>query len=185
MILNGASSSGKTTLATAFRDQRSAVGDFWLLIGIDDFLSKVPYAWKSAGPDRGPFAADGFQFEITREEPVRAGGVGRQVLRAYQAGVAEAARVGLNVIVDEVVIDRTTWEDWTDALAGLDVVWVGVRCSPEVAEERNKARGGRLLGLARAQTATVHRDAAYDFEIDTTTQSPDEALSELTHRLGY
>jgi chloramphenicol 3-O-phosphotransferase len=37
----------------------------------------------------------------------------------------------------------------------------------------------------RAQTATVHRDAAYDFEIDTTTQTPDEALSQLTHRLGY
>jgi chloramphenicol 3-O phosphotransferase len=185
VILNGASSSGKTTIATAFRDQRAAVGDFWLLIGIDDFLSKVPYAWKSAGPDRGPFAADGFQFGIAREEPVRAGSVGRQVLRAYQAGVAAAARVGLNVIVDEVVIDRTSWDDWIDALAGLDVVWVGIRCSAEVAEERNQARGDRFLGLARAQTATVHRDAVYDFEIDTTTQTRDEALSELTQRLGY
>jgi chloramphenicol 3-O-phosphotransferase len=59
VILNGTSSSGKTTIATAFRDQRAAVGDFWLLTGIDDFLSKIPYAWKSAGPDRGPFASRG------------------------------------------------------------------------------------------------------------------------------
>ena len=186
VILNGASSSGKTTLATAFRDQQAAVGDFWLLIGIDDFLSKIPTEWKSAGPDRGPFAADGIRFEITREGPgVRVGSVGRQILRAYQAGVAAAAHIGLNVIVDEVVIDRTSWDDWTAALNGADVVWVGVRCSPEVAEERNRARGDRFASLARAQTATVHRDASYAFELDTTTQTPEETVSELTHRLGY
>lgn len=186
VILNGASSSGKTTIATAFRDQRAAVGDFWLLIGIDDFLSKIPTEWKSVGANRGPFAADGVRFEITREGPVvRVGGVGRQILRAYQAGVAAAAHVGLKVIVDEVVIDRTSWDDWSVALAGLDVVWVGITCSPEVAEARNRVRGDRFAGLARAQTATVHRDPTYDFEIDTTTQTPDEALSQLTHRLGY
>src|SRR5712691_10215537 len=104
VILNGASSSGKTTIATAFRDQRAAVGDYWLLIGIDDFLPKIPMEWKSVGPDRGPFAADGVRFEITEEGPgVRVGSVGRRILRAYQAGVAAAAHVGLNVIVDEVV----------------------------------------------------------------------------------
>jgi chloramphenicol 3-O phosphotransferase len=186
VILNGASSSGKTTIATGFRDQRAAVGDFWLLIGIDDFLSKIPIEWKSAGPDRAPFAADGIRFEMTLEGPgVRVGSVGRQILRAYQAGVAAAAHVGLNVVVDEVLIDRTSWDDWNVALAGMDVVWVGIRCSPEVAEERNRARGDRFAGLARAQTATVHRDAKYDFEIDTTTQTQDEALLQLTHRLGY
>ena len=107
------------------------------------------------------------------------------MLRAYQAAVAAAAHIGLNVIVDEVLIDLTSWHDWSVALAGLDVVCVGIRCSPEVAEERNRARGDRYAGLARAQTATVHQDARYDFEVDTTTQTPDEALSQLTHRLGY
>ncbi len=186
VILNGAPSSGKTTLATAFRDQRAAVGDLWLLLGIDDVLSKIPSEWKSAGPDRGPFAADGIRFEIVADGTgVRVGNVGRQVLRTYQAGVAAAAHVGINVIVDEVVIDRTSWDDWIRALVGLDVVWVGILCSAEVAEERNRARGDRFAGLARALSATVHRDARYDFEIDTTTNTPDEALSQLTHRLGY
>lgn len=186
VILNGASSSGKTTLATAFRDQRAAAGDFWLMIGIDDVLSKIPNEWKSAGSDRGPFAADGIRFEMTQQGPAdRIGSVGRRMLRAYQAAVAAAAHIGLNVIVDEVLIDLTSWHDWSVALAGLDVVCVGIRCSPEVAEERNRARGDRYAGLARAQTATVHQDARYDFEVDTTTQTPDEALSQLTHRLGY
>jgi chloramphenicol 3-O phosphotransferase len=156
------------------------------LIGIDDVLSKIPAEWKSAGPDRGPFATDGIQFEMTTEGPgVRVGKLGRQALRAYQAGVAAAAHLGLNVIVDEVVIDGTSWDDWNVALAGLDVVWVGIRCSPEVAEERNRARADRFAGLARALTAIVHRDATYDFEIDTTTQTQNQVLSQLTRRLGY
>jgi chloramphenicol 3-O phosphotransferase len=185
VVLNGASSAGKTTIATGFRDQRAAVGDFWLLTGIDDFLTKLPSEWKSAGPDHGTFAADGIRFERTSEGVrVRVGRVGRQLLRAYQAGVAAAARVGVKVIVDEVVIDKTSWDDWTGVLAGLEVVWVGIRCSAEVAEERNRVRGDRFAGLARAQTVTAHQHARYDFEIDTTIRTPDDAVLELTRRLG-
>jgi chloramphenicol 3-O phosphotransferase len=173
-------------MATTFRDQRAAAGEFWLLTGIDDFLAKLPIEWLSVGPTRGPFAADGVRFEPRKEGlEVRVGSVGRQLLRAYQAGVAGAAAVGLNVIVDEVVIDRTSSNDWAIALAGLDVVWVGVRCSPEVAEERERSRPDRFHGLARAQTGVVHRDARYEFEIDTTTRTPGDAVSELTRGLGY
>jgi chloramphenicol 3-O phosphotransferase len=187
VILNGASSSGKTTLATAFRDQRAKVGDFWLLTGIDDFLSKLPSEWKSAGGEYGAFAAHGVRFEATAEgQTVSVGPLGRLLLRAYQAGVGSAVRIGLNVIVDEVVIDQTSWDDWTVALAGLDVVWVGIRCAAEVAEERNRSRGDhRFAGLARAQTMTVHRGARYDFEIDTTNQPLDQSLLELNRGLGY
>ena len=185
VVLNGASSAGKTTIATGFRDQRAAVGDFWLLTGIDDVLVKLPSEWRSAGSDRGAFSADGVRFERTPGGvTVRVGRVGRRLLRAYQAGVAAAARVGVNVIVDEVVIDKTSWDDWVVALAGLEVVWVGIRCSAEVAEDRNRVRGDRFLGLARAQTATAHLHTRYDFEIDTTTRTPAEAILELTRRLG-
>ena len=185
VVLNGASSAGKTTIATAFRDERAVAGDFWLLTGIDDFLAKLPFEWKSAGPDCGAFSVDGIRFERTPETvTVRVGRVGRQLLRAYQAGVAAAARVGLNVLVDEVVIDKTSWDDWGVALAGLEVVWVGIRCSAEVAEERNRVRGDRFLGLARAQTTTAHLHTHYDFEIDTTNQTPGQAVRELTRRLG-
>ena len=97
-----------------------------------------------------------------------------------------AGRIGLNVIVDEVVIDRTSWDDWNAALVGLDLVWVGVRCSPEVAEERNRRRrNARFPGLARALSISVHLGVGYDFQIDTTTQSPQEALLELNLGLGF
>lgn len=187
VILNGASSSGKTTIATRFRDQRAAAGDLWFLTGIDDALSKLPMEWTSVGYERGRFAADGLCFETTPKGlEVRVGYVCRQLFRAYQAGVVAAARVGLNVIADDVVVDETHRNDWRVALAGLEVVWVGIRCSLEVAEERERTRDdGRFIGLTRAQADVVHRDARYDFEIDTTTRTGDEAVSELTRRLGY
>ena len=186
VILNGTSSSGKTTLATAFRDQRAAAGDLWFLTGIDDFLAKLPTEWQGVESENGPFAADGVRFERSDQGlEVRVGTIARQLIRAYQSGAAAAAGAGLNVIVDEVIIDQTSWDDWTTALAGLQVVWVGVRCSLEVAAERERSRPKRYAGLARGQAGVVHRFAQYDFEIDTTTRSEDEVLSGLTRRLGY
>jgi chloramphenicol 3-O phosphotransferase len=186
VILNGPSSSGKTTLATAFRAQRAAAGELWLLTGIDDFLAKLPWEWTGVGPEKGPFAAEGVRFEVTdRGLEVRLGSEGRRLIRAYQLGVVAAARAGLNVIVDEVVIDQTSSEDWTTSLVGLHVVWVGVRCSLDVAERREQSRPERFNGLTRGQAATVHRYAKYDFEIDTTTRSESEVLADLTRCLGY
>jgi chloramphenicol 3-O phosphotransferase len=186
VILNGGSSSGKTTLATAFRDQRSAVGDFWMLTGIDDALEKLPAEWRSVASERGAFAADGVRFETTeRGLEVRVGVVGRQLFRAYQVGVGAAARAGVNVIVDDVAIDRTHADDWFSALSGIDVAWVGIRCSAAVAEDRERLRrDSRYAGLARTQAGLVHRHTEYDFEIDTTTRAPDEVLSELVRGLS-
>jgi chloramphenicol 3-O phosphotransferase len=186
VILNGPSSSGKTTLATSFRNQRAAAGEFWFLTGIDDFLAKLPSEWFSVASESGPYAADGVRFERTeRGLEVRVGRTGRDLIRAYQSGVTAAAVAGLNVIVDEVVIDKTSWDDWTTSLAGLGVVWVGVRCSLEVAEQRERSRPERFGGLTRAQHATVHRFARYDFEIDTTSRSEAQVLADLARALGY
>ena len=150
VVLNGASSAGNTTIATGFRDQPRPFRRFLLLTGIDDFLSKLPAEWKSAGPDHGTFAADGIRFERTSDGVrVRVGRVGRQLLRAYQAGVAATARVGLDAIVDEVVIDKTSWDDWTGRSLASTWLLVGIRCSAEVAEERSRVRGDRFVSPRR------------------------------------
>jgi chloramphenicol 3-O phosphotransferase len=186
VVLNGASSTGKTTIATAFRDQRAAAGDFWLLTGIDDALAKLTAEWTTVGSVHGEFEARGVRFESTSEgTTVHVGDVGRQLLRVYRQAVGAAARLGLNVVVDEVLTDQTSWEDWSGPLEGIDVVWVGVRCSPEAAQRRERARGDRYAGLSRAQSAVVHTFTNYDFELDTTTRAPSESVAALATRLGY
>jgi chloramphenicol 3-O phosphotransferase len=141
VILNGASSSGKTTLATAFRDQQAALGEFWLLIGIDDFLSKLPPEWLDLGLATGPGARaiEGLRFTTTPTgRALAVGETCRRLLHVYHRAVAAAARSGLDV-VDDVVIDEGILDDWLEVLAGLQPTWIGVRCSPEMAVEREVA----------------------------------------------
>ena len=79
------------------------------------------------------------------------GSVGRLLLRGYQASVAAAGQAGLNVMVDEVVIDRTSWEDCGIVLAGL--TWSGLASGAWPKSQKNRARGDyRPAGLATALT---------------------------------
>ncbi|MGH8951718.1 MAG: phosphotransferase-like protein [Acidimicrobiia bacterium] len=182
VILNGASSSGKTTLASAFRDERAAAGEFWLLIGIDDFLSKMPAAWLDLGlaTGAGAHAHDGLWFETTSTGPqLKIGATCRRLLHAYHHAAAAAARSGLNVIVDDVVIDDDVLGDWLEVLGELKPTWVGVRCSPEITAGRERRRGDRPAGMTGTQTDSVHRSLRYAFEIDTGDLTPGESLDEL------
>jgi chloramphenicol 3-O phosphotransferase len=90
----------------------------------------------------------------------------------------------MNVIVDDVVIDRETYESWERVLEGLEPVWVAVRCPVEVAEARELIRGDRAIGLARAQHELVHRDISYAFDIDTGDLTATEAHETLRRHLG-
>ncbi|MBW3587960.1 MAG: AAA family ATPase [Actinobacteria bacterium] len=187
VVLNGGSSSGKSTLARAFRDARAAVGDFWLVIGIDDYFSRLPEDWLALGDHVGRFSSFGMTGRFTKGGGVEVsfGPVGRALLSAYQGAVAAAAHAGIQVVVDEVIFDRPQWDGWGAALQGLDVVWVGVRCDPEVAEARELARGDRTPGKARGSASLAHEHARYDFTIDTSDRTPSEALAELLAVLGF
>ena len=185
IVLNGGSSAGKSTLAAAFRDGRAAVGDFWMLTGIDDYLVKLPEDWFALGENVGAFSHEGMRAEFTDDGvDVSFGPVGRRLMNAYHDAVAAAAHAGLQVIVDELVFDRTVWDHWGVALAGLDVAWVGVRCDADVAEAREAGRGNRTAGKARHSSSFAHEHTRYDLSIDTTKRTPAEALVELMAGLG-
>lgn len=73
------------------------------------------------------------------------------------------------VIVDDVFLGGAdSQQRRRDALEGLTVLWVGVRCDAEVAAGREVARGDRVRGMAAAQAGLIHRGVVYDIEVDTT-----------------
>ena len=180
LILNGASSAGKSTIAEKFAAHRAADGEWWLTIALDDYLAKVAPEWFAAGDHRGPFSVDGIRFVPCEQGlGVELGEKGRQLLTLYRQSVAVAARLGFDVVVDEVAFDEHAVGEWEATLAGLDVTWVAVRCDADVVAAREAARGDREIGLARAQTAIVHRSATYDIELDTTDTPADELVARL------
>ena len=77
-------------------------------------------------------------------------------------------RAGARVILDEVLLSGAAGQDrWNSALAGLPVLWVGVRCDSAIAAAREIARGDRIRGMAESQARRVHEDVVYDLEVDT------------------
>jgi chloramphenicol 3-O phosphotransferase len=180
VVLNGTSSSGKTSTALSFQEARSALGECWVIIGIDDFIGKLPRRWIEVGAWAGSLANDGVRLDRDGDRAhFHIGEQAQRLLHAYRHAVREIARAGMNVLVDDVSLEEYEWRDWCAALEGLDPVWVAVRCDVEVAALRESARGDRALGLARGQTDAVHRFPIYDLELDTTALSIEQVARRL------
>jgi chloramphenicol 3-O phosphotransferase len=65
-----------------------------------------------------------------------------------------------------------------------ETVWlIGVHCSLEELERREKARGDRQLGLARQQQATIHKSVIYDIEVDTSVLSIEECALAIKSKI--
>ena len=93
----------------------------------------------------------------------------RALEATWITGLAAMARAGARIILDEVFLGgASSQRRWQEALTGLDVLWVGVRCDSAVAAARELARGDRITGMAVSQAALVHQGVAYDLEVDTT-----------------
>ena len=184
VVLNGTSSAGKSSTAAAFQQARAAVGDCWIVTGLDDYVAKLPGEWVEVGGWIGARASEGIRLETDGDRAMfRLGELAHRLMRAYRRSVRELAVAGLNVLVDEVSLQEDEWLDWCDALHGLDPVWVAVRCDVEVAAAREAARGDRALGLVRGQADVVHRYPTYGIELDTTASSVADVVEQLDELL--
>ena len=180
IVLNGTTSSGKTTLATTLQAQLASVGECWIIIALDDFFAKLPFDWVQLGRHVGAHAEEGIVFELVDGEiERRLGPIGAQVIAAYRSAVGGAARAGLNVIVDEVLLSEEDWDAWKVELSGLDPFWVRVDLALELVEARERDRGDRVIGMARAQYDVVHKYATYDLVVDTATMDPRAAADAI------
>jgi chloramphenicol 3-O phosphotransferase len=166
VLLHGTSSSGKTTVARAM--QRLS-DDPWVYLGIDTFWSAIDGRWM----EHGSHAADGFLW--TPSARIVPGPVGQRLAAGMRAAVGALARAHNDVLVDDVFVDSAWLEDWRQVLVGVAWVLVGVLAPLEVLEERERARGDRIAGEARAQVGAIHRGIQYDLTVDTSEQSPEEA----------
>ena len=51
--------------------------------------------------------------------------------------------------------------------SNVDLIWLGVRCDPDVAVSREARRLDRVERMARKQSVSVHAGVVYDVEVDT------------------
>jgi chloramphenicol 3-O phosphotransferase len=164
VVLNGASSAGKTSLARAVQDAWDEPALIW---GIDTVVTALPRRYLGA-----LWSTEMYRYEHAPDGTITAihpGPYGDRVVRALHRAVAALGRAGVNVLVDQVVLTPEWGADLRAACAGLDLLTVHVYCPPAELERRERERGDRTLGQAvahhRAAVAALHHDLTVDTSV--------------------
>ncbi|MDX8495376.1 chloramphenicol phosphotransferase [Mesorhizobium sp. VK22B] len=184
IILNGAPRSGKSSIAAAVQEMFDGV---WINLGVDAFVQITP-----------PRLRPGIGLRPGGERPDLEAFVPRLYAALYET-IAAHSRLGLNVVADVGHHDAYSrpldiLRDCARRLAGLPVLFVGVRCPVDVIMQRRAASGadgayvtGSVddpvplpVGLWQEE---VHRPGVYDFEVDTSRQNPAECAIAIRQRL--
>ncbi len=150
ILLNGPSSSGKSTLAKelqALIKERSA--EKYEVVSIDDFMKTNP-------------------METIYEDDVYA------VSGDLCEKVLEILGTGSGVIIDHVITSERIFRQLKEMLSAYPLRMVRITCPPEVLRKREQARGDRCAGSAEASAEYLYPKDGYDLTIDTGIKPPRE-----------
>ena len=160
IVITGASSSGKSTLARAMQ---ALAGRPLLHLEADEFVPAL-------NPGGVTNRDSGFEARL---------------IVGFHRAIAELGRSGLDVIVDGSLPDEEGLKgqclDILRGVAGTQVI--AVNCAAATLRRREAARGDRPRGWAVRQAAQVHAGVVCDLEVDTTRASPDVLARRLLTRL--
>lgn len=158
VLLNGVSSSGKTTIARQLLDDFDAP---WFHMAVDMF---------------GAMRSERRTHQLPATEVA-------EVLRRTRAGfhraVAAMAQAGNNIVMDHVLREPWRLHDLLAVMTGIDVIFVGVHCSPEELQRREQLRGDRPRGTAINQIASTHARGTYDLTVDTSSTTPEDCSAAI------
>ncbi len=159
ILLNGPSSSGKSTLAKALQtlisDRRS---ERYEVVSIDDFLKM--------SPDETIYEDD--VFKISDDLCKRA---------------LELLETGDGVIIDHVITSERIFEHLKESFSSCHMRMVHITCSLQLLRIREHVRGDRSPGSAEASAEYLFPKEGYDLVVDTGTKSPSENSLLIYNRL--
>lgn len=170
IILNGTSSSGKTSILRALQD---ILEEPYLDAGIDKFIWMLPHRY-----------LDRPLWDQVLGRATYAGPTGHTLMTGMHQAIAVLSRAGNNVVADHVLVEPGWLCECVRLFSGLPAFLVGVRCPLEVLEQRERARQNRTLGQARAQFGIVHAHGTYDVEVNTSLYSPEACALQIKARLN-
>ena len=162
ILLNGASSSGKSSIA------RQLLNDLdrpFFHVSVDMI---------------------GAMRSETRTHELDAAALDDLLLRTragFHRAVAGMAIAGNDIVMDHVLSESWRLRDCLGVLTGIDVIFVGVHCSLDELQRREQQRGDRPRGTAASQIDRIHAHGIYDLEVDTTSSTPQSCSTLITEFL--
>jgi chloramphenicol 3-O phosphotransferase len=134
-----------------------------------------------------PKLARGAAFFHDGEQFVRLeyGDEGRRAFQGYFEMVRGLVRAGNNVIADVFLDEQWMISSAVATFRELRAFLVGLRCDVAELERRERERGDRFPGIARAFAESVHQHVpVYDIDIDTGASSADESARAIMRCLA-
>ena len=159
ILLNGTSSSGKTSLAKALQTLVSTPEEPFYHVEGDVLRAMHP-----------------------AHTPLKTAAMPR-LLSAIPASLAVLAAHGNSLIIDDT-FGEAQLLNYAKAFAPVNALFVGVRCPLAVLEAREIARGDRKPGTAKELDTYCHKHGLYDLEVDTSRQTPEEAAQYIAHHFA-
>ena len=183
IFLNGTSSAGKTTLARAL--QRRLDVPFQHM-ALDQFRDGLADQYRGLNAPPGTTGAEGLNVVPVDRASTRIqfGEAGERMLRGMRRAMAAMMRAGNHIVIDDIIMSDAFLQDYLWVFEGLDLYFVGVRCSKQQIEARESRRPGRFPGTASGQLDICHAHGCYDIEVDTSVLSPDACATRIITAMG-
>lgn len=154
IILNGTSSAGKSSIAKAMQQK---LPDCFLHFQMDMFWDMVPST-----------------IDVSETN-----------FPHLRTAILESMSVLLkhehNVIFDTVITKGERLNKLRNDFKDHAPFIVAVKANQNIVDAREKARGDRKIGLAAKQAETIHQGVNYDFDIDTSNLTAEEAADKIIH----
>jgi chloramphenicol 3-O phosphotransferase len=175
ILLNGAGSSGKTSIARSIQHLSK---EPWLTFGVDTFIEMTQhpspgkygeyFSFVPGENDRGP---------LMSVESKPAGDKLFGVMADFALLLANRSN---NLIIDEVLFDEQHLKSYLEKLSEHTVYFVGVKCDLHIMQERELLRQDRAVGLSNDQFDRVHSGTReYDLIVDTSSLTVVEVAKEI------
>lgn len=167
ILLNGASSSGKSTFARAlqialprpyFNYSSDLFVDGGMLPAIDRTTPDTFVSWNVIRP---------------------------KFFQGFHRSIPAFVSAGNRVIVEHVVEFGRWLDELVQLLSGYSVFYVGVTCPVSEIDARELRRGNRYIGEGRSHIEDgIHTWSGYDLMIDTHAQSIEQNVAKVLAALG-
>ncbi|MBP0969562.1 MAG: DUF3795 domain-containing protein [Oscillospiraceae bacterium] len=154
ILLNGPSSSGKSSIAAVLTDELSRLGICPVTISVDDYMK--------ISTDEEIWEDDVFETvpEMCRD-------------------IALALDEGKTVIIDHVITSKRIFDAVMDSAGGRTVKTVLIKCSAGTLRQREAERGDRFIGSAEASLKYLYPKDGYDLTVDTDMMTAGECAAEI------
>lgn len=188
ILLNGCSSSGKTTLALKLQQ---ILPEPYQHVALDQFRDGMPGGVRGFNsPDTDPGAHGLNVVPECREGQwvtnIVFGDYGERILEGMRRTVATLWQSGCSVIVDDLLFKQSYLQDYLQVLEPTRTWFIGVRCNSDVVAAREAQRPGRFPGTALAHFEQIHQHGVrYDLEVDTSYNSPRDTAELIKERLSF